>query len=138
MSLPISGFEHVGIAVTDIDAALATYAELGFERVSVEDLPGQGIRSHVVEAGGVQVELLESTSWDSRLARFLAERGPGLHHLCLRVSSLDAAIEQLDAMGDARATPPSTDARGRRVFVHPRAAEGVLIGLVEARQIFDH
>lgn len=131
MSLPIIGFEHVGVAVTDIDAALATYGRLGFRRVSVEDLADQGIRSHVIELGRIQIELLESTTPDGVLADFLAERGPGLHHLCLRVSSIAAAVEHLDALGDTRATEPAEDRRGTRVFIHPRAAEDVLIGLVE-------
>lgn len=135
MTLRVTGLEHVGIAVADIDAALAAFARLGFERVSVEDLADEGIRSHVVEAAGVQLELLEAVEADSRLASFLAERGPGLHHLCLQVSSVDDAVGFLDSQGVERATEPSVDRRGQRVFVHPRSAVGVLIGLVEPRDI---
>jgi methylmalonyl-CoA/ethylmalonyl-CoA epimerase len=135
VTLRVTGLEHVGIAVADIDAALRAFGRLGFRRISVEDLAEEGIRSHVVEAAGVQLELLEVVEPDSKLAHFLAERGPGLHHLCLRVSSVDEAVRFLDAQALERATEPSLDRRGRRVFVHPRSVVGVLVGLVEPLDI---
>lgn len=128
----LAGFEHVGIAVEDVDAALDTFRALGFTPAWTEDLEEQGMRSHVLEAPGNRIELLESLRPDSQLQAFLDRKGPGLHHLCLQVASLDETLED-EGMERFRlvAPEPTVDRRGRRVFVHPRSACGVLVGLVE-------
>jgi methylmalonyl-CoA epimerase len=131
----VVGLEHVGIAVRDIDAAIETFRALGFTESYREDLRDQGVRSHVLEAPGVRVELLESLRDDSQLSRFLARNGDGLHHLCLQVEALDGTL------GDAGLErirfvqrEPAPDQRGRRVFVHPESACGVLVGMVELHE----
>lgn len=141
MSEPVvTAVEHVSIAVRDAEGAKRTFAALGFEPQWVEDLPGQGLRSHVLRAEGVVLELIEPAAAApaaGSIERFLARRGEGLHHLCLRVNSLEEATRAVEAAGmrlvDAE---PTVDEQGRRVFVHPESTHGVLIGLVEphARQ----
>jgi methylmalonyl-CoA epimerase len=131
----VKAVEHVSIAVRDAAAAKQTFAALGFEPQWVEDLPSQGLRSHVLRAEGVVLELIEPVAaapTAGSLERFLARRGEGLHHLCLRVDSLEAATRAIEAAGMRLVDQvPTVDEQGRRVFVHPDSAHGVLIGLVE-------
>jgi methylmalonyl-CoA epimerase len=139
MSEPVvTAVEHVSIAVRDAEGAKQTFAALGFEPQWVEDLPSQGLRSHVLRAEGVVLELIEPAAAApaaGSLERFLTRRGEGLHHLCLRVNSLEEAIRAVEAAGMRLVDPvPTVDEQGRRVFVHPESAHGVLIGLVEPHQ----
>lgn len=139
MSEPIvKAIEHVAIAVRDADGAKQTFAALGFEPQWVEDLPSQGLRSHVLRAEGVLLELIEPAAKASAagpLDRFLAHRGEGVHHVCLRVGSLEEAARAVQAAGMRLVDQaPTVDQQGRRVFVHPGSAHGVLIGLVEPHQ----
>jgi methylmalonyl-CoA epimerase len=139
MSEPVvTAVEHVSIAVRDAEGAKQTFAALGFEPQWVEDLPSQGLRSHVLRAEGVVLELIEPAAAApaaGSLERFLTRRGEGLHHLCLRVNSLEEAIRAVEAAGMRLVDPvPTVDEQGRRVFVHPQSAHGVLIGLVEPHQ----
>ncbi len=124
--------DHIGIAVADIDAALAFYRDaLGLEIDAPEEVPSQRVRAHVIPAGAAALELLEATAPDSPIAGFLARRGPGLHHITLRVDDIQAALEQLKARGvrliDQTARP---GAHGALVaFIHPASAHGVLVEL---------
>jgi methylmalonyl-CoA/ethylmalonyl-CoA epimerase len=131
----VTGIEHVAIAVHDADAAKQTFAALGFEPQWVEDLPGQGLRSHVLRGKEAVLELIEPAAAApaaGSLRRFLDSRGEGLHHLCLRVDSLEEAARAVEAAGMRLVDrEPTVDERGRRVFVRPDTAHGVLIGLVE-------
>jgi methylmalonyl-CoA/ethylmalonyl-CoA epimerase len=131
----VTAVEHVSVAVRDAEGAKQTFAALGFEPQWVEDLPGQGLRSHVLRAEGVVLELIEpaaDTPVAGSLDRFLARRGEGLHHLCLRVNSLEEATRAVEAAGMRLVDrAPTVDEQGRRVFIHPESAHGVLIGLVE-------
>jgi len=131
----VTAVEHVSIAVRDAEGAKQTFAALGFEPQWVEDLPSQGLRSHVLRAEGVVLELIEPAAAApaaGSLERFLTRRGEGLHHLCLRVNSLEEATRAVEAAGMRLVDRvPTVDEQGRRVFVHPESAHGVLIGLVE-------
>ena len=128
---PIRAIEHVAIAVRNVPDTLDRYANLGFERVRVEDLPG-GIRSHVLRSGTAYIEILAATSEDSDLTGFLERRGEGLHHLCLQVDTIDEAFDAVELAGCSLISEsPISDARGRRVFVHPGSNAGVMLGLVE-------
>lgn len=136
MSEPIvKAVEHVSIAVRDAQGAEQTFAALGFEPQWVEDLPSQGLRSHVLRAEEVVLELIEPAAEApaaGSLDRFLGRRGEGIHHLCLRVDSLEQATQAVEAAGMRLVDQaPTVDEQGRRVFVHPDSAHGVLIGLVE-------
>jgi len=131
----VTAVEHVSIAVRDAEGAKQTFAALGFEPQWVEDLPSQGLRSHVLRAEGVVLELIEPAAAApaaGSLERFLTRRGEGLHHLCLRVNSLEEATRAVESAGMRLVDRvPTVDEQGRRVFVHPESAHGVLIGLVE-------
>jgi methylmalonyl-CoA epimerase len=127
--------DHVGIAVERLEEALAFYRDaLGLEVDVPEDVPSQRVRAHMVATGAAALELLEATSADSPIARFVDRRGAGLHHVTLRVDDIRAALAQLTARGirlvDAE---PRPGAHGSLVaFVHPSAAHGVLVELKQA------
>lgn len=129
--------DHVGIAVADVDEALAFYREaLGLEVTGVETVASQQVRARFVAAGGAALELLEATAETSPIARFVARRGPGLHHVTLRVDDLAAALARLRAHG-ARLIDetPRAGAEGALVaFVHPSSAHGVLVELKQDRR----
>src|SRR6266511_4874786 len=92
--------DHVGIAVKDLDAALAFYRDaLGLEIEAPEDVVSQHVRAHFVPVGESKLELLEATSGDSAIAKYVEKRGPGIHHITLRVDDIDAAVAQLKARG---------------------------------------
>jgi methylmalonyl-CoA epimerase len=124
--------DHVGIAVDDIEQALAFYRDaLGLNVHAPEEVSGQRVRAHMIPVGSSALELLEATSPESPIARFLRTRGPGLHHVTLRVDDIRAALAQLKARGvrlvDEDARP---GAEGALVaFIHPAAADGVLVEL---------
>ena len=126
--------DHVGIAVRDIDTALAFYRDaLGLEIVATEEVQAQGVRAHVVPAGQGALELLEATGPDSPIARFLQKRGPGLHHITLRVDDIRVALDHLRARGipliDEQPRPGAQSALV--AFIHPSAAHGVLVELMQ-------
>jgi methylmalonyl-CoA/ethylmalonyl-CoA epimerase len=127
--------DHIGIAVEDLGEALAFYRDaLGLEVSAHEDIASQRVRAHFVPVGETTLELLEATAEDSPIARFIARRGPGLHHVTLRVDDLRAALAQLKARG-ARLIDetPREGANGSLVaFIHPASAHGVLIELKQA------
>lgn len=124
--------DHVGIAVDDLDAALAFYTDaLGLEVEATEDVPSQGVRAHFVRVGAAALELLEATTEESPVRRFVSRRGAGIHHLTLRVDDLPAALARLKARGVRLVDEtPREGAEGALVaFVHPAAAHGVLVEL---------
>src|SRR2546427_1028550 len=124
--------DHVGIAVKDLAAALAFYRDaLGLEIEAPEDVASERVRAHFVPVGESKLELLEATAPDSAIAKYVEKRGPGLHHITLRVEDLHAALAQLKARG-ARLIDeqPRPGAEGALVaFVHPASAHGVLVEL---------
>ena len=127
--------DHVGIAVSDLGASLAFFRDaLGLEVDLTEEVASQRVRAHFLHAGAASLELLEATSPESAIAKFVARRGPGLHHVALAVDDIDAAIAHLTSRGvrmiDAVARP---GAEGAMVaFIHPSAAHGVLVELKQA------
>src|SRR3977135_2786687 len=134
--------DHVGIAVKDLDAALQFYRDaLGLEVEGPEDVPSQQVQAQFVPVGqsgdrgpGVSLELLEATAPGSPIAKFIETRGPGLHHITLRVDDIRAALAQLKARG-ARLIDetPRPGAEGALVaFIHPTSAHVVLVELKQA------
>ena len=124
--------DHVGIAVVDIDDALAFYRDaLGLDVSRTEEVTSQQVRAHFVDAGGVSLELLEATAKTSPIARFTDRRGPGIHHITLRVDDLPAALARLKARGVRLIDDePRPGAEGTQVaFIHPSSAHGVLVEL---------
>jgi methylmalonyl-CoA epimerase len=133
--------DHVGIAVQDLDKALAFYRDaLGLEVDMTEEVYSERVRAHFIATGESSLELLEATASDSAIAKYIEKRGPGLHHITLRVADITAALEQLKARGvrlvDDRARP---GAEGAFVaFIHPSAAHGVLVELKQpARRLIE-
>ena len=123
---------HVGIAVPSIATALPFYRDvLGLVPGTPETADGATIVS--LPAGDVRVELLEPLDSDSPVARFLARRGPGIHHICYRVPDLDRALAQCRAAGYRLIDDtPRQGAGGRRIaFLHPQATAGILLELTE-------
>jgi methylmalonyl-CoA/ethylmalonyl-CoA epimerase len=123
---------HVGIAVPDLDAALAFYRDvLGLEPHPPEEVDGATIRS--LSFGDSEVELLAPPTPATPIGKFLAKRGPGIHHICYRVPDLDAALESCRAAGYRLIDEvPRVGAAGRRIaFVHPKATAGILLELTD-------
>jgi len=130
----VATLDHIGIAVSDIDAALAFYRDaLGLDVSDPEPVPTERLRAHFVPVGDANLELLEPTDSESVVARFVARKGPGVHHITLRVPNLQAALDRLKTRGvQLIDEAPRPGAHGTRVaFVHPSAANGVLIELKE-------
>jgi len=128
--------DHVGIAVKDLQAALAFYRDaLGLHVEAPEEVVSQRVRAHFLPVGQSSLELLEATSADSTIAKYIDKRGPGLHHITLRVDDIAAALAHLKARG-ARLVDeqPRPGAEGSQVaFIHPSSAHGVLVELKQAR-----
>lgn len=128
----MSNIAHIGIAVERIDDALAFYRDvLGVVPHLVAESDGARIVS--LPFGGPEVELLEPVSPDGPIARYLARRGPGIHHICYRVPDLDAALATCRRLGYRLVDEtPRSGAGGRRIaFIHPKATSGILLELTE-------
>ncbi len=123
--------DHIGIAVRSVDERLAVYRALGLEVSGSEEVPSQKVRVAFLPLGGTRIELLEPTAEDSPIASFIARRGEGVHHLCIEVADVRAAMASLRAAGLAvLSEQPQAGAHGAEVcFVHPRSTGGVLIEL---------
>ncbi len=130
--------DHLGIAVASIDEALGVYRALGLDEAGREEVPGQKVIAAFLPVGEARIELLEPTSAESPIAKFLSKRGGGIHHVCFAVDDLDAALGELAARGFRlihREGVPGAD--GKRVaFLHPEAGNGVLIELSESPSRF--
>jgi methylmalonyl-CoA epimerase len=126
--------DHLGIVVRDLTEAARLYSTvLGLQVAERYDLPTEGVRIAFLPSGAVEIELLEPTGEGGAVAKFLATRGPGLHHIAFRVPDIAAAIAQATAAGCTLVAPaPRRGARGRLIaFLHPSTTGGVLVELVE-------
>jgi len=126
--------DHVGLAVRSVEASAKTFAAFSGARVvHREELPRERVRVAFLDAGGVLLELLEPTAEDGPLARFLAARGEGLHHLAFEVPDLARALAEATSAGQRPVDDrPRLGARGRLIaFLHPEASHGVLVELVQ-------
>ena len=128
--------DHLGIAVKSLAAAKAIYEKLGLSVTPVETVEHEQVRVVMVPVGESRLELLEATSPDSTVAKFIAKRGEGLHHVCLRVPDLAAAVARLKRDGVRLVSEDiKTGAGGHKyVFVHPASAGGVLLELVASQE----
>lgn len=126
--------DHLGIAVRSLDSAKAVYEKLGLSISPEETVEAEQVRLVMVPVGESRLELLEPTSDSSTIAKFIAKRGEGLHHVSLRVPDLAAAVAQLKRDGVRLVSDQiKTGAGGHRyIFVHPSSTAGVLLELVEA------
>jgi methylmalonyl-CoA epimerase len=125
--------DHLGIAVKSLDAARGFYEKLGLTISPEETVAAEQVRLVMVPVGESRLELLEPTAETSAIARFIGKRGEGLHHICLRVPDLPAAVSKLKQDGVRLVTDEiKTGAGGHQyVFVHPSSSGGVLLELVQ-------
>ncbi len=126
--------DHIGIAVKSIDAKI--YKALGLEVDHVEDVKTQGVKTAFLSVGDSNLELLEPLSPESPVAKFIAKRGEGIHHICFRVDNIEKHLERLKQEGYRLINEaPVPGAHGCRVaFLHPSAGNGVLIELSEKHE----
>jgi methylmalonyl-CoA epimerase len=126
--------DHLGIAVRSLADAKAIYEKLGLSLLPEEVVPGENVRVVMVPVGETRLELLEPTSEDSVIAKFIAKRGEGLHHISIRVPDLAGAVQRLKKEGTRLVSDEIKIGAGghRYIFLHPSGTSGVLIELVEA------
>jgi LAO/AO transport system kinase len=124
--------DHLGIAVNGLDTALGFYQNLGLEVAHRATVATEKVNLAMLPAGESRIELLEPASPDSPIAKYLEKRGPGLHHVALRVPDLNAAVERLRASGARLLDEPRQGAGGHLyVFIHPASTGGVLLELIQ-------
>ena|SRR5438105_6456128 len=129
----MSSIDHLGIAVRSLATAKKFYQSLGLKVISEEVVAHEHVRVAMLPVGETRIELLEATSEDSAVARFIGRRGEGLHHVALQVEDLSATVEQLKRNGTRLISDEIKVGAGGHlyVFVHPSAAGGVLLELCE-------
>jgi methylmalonyl-CoA epimerase len=125
--------DHLGIAVKSLAAAKPIYEKLGFTISPEQTVEAEQVRLAMVPVGESRLELLEPTSDDSPIAKFISKRGEGLHHISLRVPNLASVVERLQADGVRLVSNEIKVGAGghRYIFVHPSSSGGVLLELVE-------
>ncbi|MGE0132231.1 MAG: methylmalonyl-CoA epimerase [Blastocatellales bacterium] len=126
--------QHLGVAVPSIEEALSFWRDaLGLELKEIEIVEDQGVRVAMLPIGESRIELLEATGEETPVGKFLAKRGPGIHHLCVEVNDINAKLSELKARGVRLIDEqPRTGAGGALVaFVHPSSTGGVLIELTQ-------
>jgi methylmalonyl-CoA/ethylmalonyl-CoA epimerase len=136
MNLQHLSIDHLGIATSDLEMGSAPYLALGLKQVGTDEvITSQKVIVRAFQTGPSLIELLAPTATDSPIAGFLKKRGPGLHHVALRVENLESEVSRLQRMGANFLNPePRAGRAGTRVvFLHPKWGAGTLIELVEHR-----
>jgi len=129
----IKKIDHVGIAVKSLEEAIKVWEGLGLKVEEIEEVPDQKVRTAIIHVGESRIELLEPTAEDSPIAKFIAKRGEGIHHIALGVDNIEEHLEKLKEAGyrliDEK---PRIGAGGAKIaFVHPKAVTGVLLELCQ-------
>ena len=130
----IEGIDHIGVAVNNLDEALAVYEKaLGLKHEKVTVVDSQKVKVAFLEVGDSRIELLEPLSKDSTLGTFLEKRGEGIHHIALKVAGIDDMLKRLKSQGVTLIdeTPRAGAEGGRIAFLHPKSVKGVLLELCE-------
>ena len=130
--------DHVAIIVRNIEQALVFYRDtLGITPSEIKEVPTEQVRIAFLPMGGPggsEIELIEPTTPNSSLTRFLEKRGEGLHHICLEVADIDAALAEMQEKGvPVLDKQPRIAAAGRAIFLHPKGTNGVLLELLEKK-----
>ena len=133
MSPRFQGIDHLGIAVANLAEARAVFELLGLRVTEEESVPDQKVRVVKLDAGGSELELLETTDPDGPIGKYLAKRGPGIHHVTLRVDDLARTLAELEAKGIRLIDrEPRLGAGGKKIaFLHPKSTAGILVELCE-------
>ena len=131
--------DHVAIIVRNLEQALLFYRDtLGITPSEIKDVPTEGVRIAFLPLGGPsgsEVELIEPTVPNSSLNTFLEKRGEGMHHICLEVDDIDAALQAMQEKGaPVLDQQPRLAAEGRAIFLHPKGTHGVLLELLERKE----
>ena len=132
----VKRIDHVAVVVRDLESALQFYRDLlGIQPSRILDFPQEGVRIAFLPLGGAdgsEIELLEPINPEGSVARFLQQRGGGLHHICLEVPDIDQTLAELrDAGARVLDDSPRPTAEGRGIFLHPKGTGGVLLELVQ-------
>lgn len=129
----VTKINHIAIAVSDVDGALEFWRDaLGLKVDHIEDVPSQKSTVVFIPVGESEIELVKPTSQDSGVAKFLAERGGGMHHLCFEVDNIEEMLADLKQKGIRLINEAPLELPGRKLaFVHPKSTGGVLIELYE-------
>lgn len=129
---------HVAIVVENLDTSLSFWQDaLGLPPGKIEEVPPEQVKIAFLETGDAHIELVQPTTADSGIAKYLAKKGAGMHHLCLEVDNLDAILEHLKAKNVELINDTPKERGGRRyAFIHPKSTGGVLIELYD-RQVKD-
>ncbi len=124
---------HIAIVVADIDKAVEVYRDaIGLPLQAIHEEPDEAVRVAYMPTPAGEVELIQPITEDSGVAKYLAKRGEGLHHVCLEVESIEESLARMQAKGMEILGQPRTNKRGDKyVFIHPKSAHGVLIELYE-------
>lgn|SRR5689334_4121836 len=128
--------DHIAIIVRNLEQALVFYRDtLGITPGEIKEVPSEQVRIAFLPMGGPggsEIELIEPTTPDSSLTKFLEKRGEGLHHVCLEVDNIDAALAEMQEKGaPVLDKQPRVAAEGRAIFLHPKGTNGVLLELLE-------
>jgi methylmalonyl-CoA/ethylmalonyl-CoA epimerase len=127
--------DHIAIAITDMDSALGFWqGALGLDFNGIEAVPAEEVEIAFLETANAHIELVRPTTDDSGIARYIDKKGTGMHHLCLAVADIEAAMQRIaDSGGELINEIPRTRDNGTRyAFVHPKSTGGVLVELYEA------
>lgn len=124
---------HIGIAVKNLDEAIQFYKKLGLEVEGIEVIESQKVKVAFIPVGNVRLELLEPTSEDSTVAKFLVKKGEGIHHLALGTENLEKRLQEIEKMGIKLIdkTPRKGAHNTNIAFLHPTSSHGVLLELCE-------
>ena len=128
--------DHVGIAVKNLEEAIKVWEGLGLKVEEIEEVPDQKVRTAIIHIGESRIELLEPTAEDSPIAKFIAKRGEGIHHIALGVTNIEEHLRELKERGYRLIDEePRIGAGGAKIaFVHPKAVTGVLLELCERKE----
>ncbi|KPL74376.1 lactoylglutathione lyase [Ornatilinea apprima] len=129
----VTKINHIAIAVNNIEESLAFWqGALGLSLSHIEDVPSQKASVAFIPTGDSEVELVRPTDETTGVAKFLKDRGPGMHHLCLEVDDIDGMLEQLKEKGVRLINETAQVLPGRKMaFIHPKSANGVLVELYQ-------
>ena len=133
----LKNIDHIGIAVSNLQESLSFWeTSLGIELHGIEEVAEQKVRTAFLPIDDTEIELLEPTSAESSVAKFIEKRGEGLHHIAIRVDDIEAALAELKTKGIQLIdeTPRNGVGGSRIAFVHPRATHGVLLELCERKE----
>jgi len=135
MKMSVTKIDHIGIAVESIEESLKLYKDaLNMDFKGIEELPERALKTAFIQAEDSMIELLEPTSEQSTVAKFIEKKGPGIHHIALHVKNISQTMESLKEKGyRLLSDTPEKGAHGSKVvFLHPKSTNGVLLELVES------